>query len=180
MGAAGQHVHGFAVRLRSRKCGDHRCVHHSDNEGTGYSPALALMTEMSSSMLGNIIPLRIVLLTYGIWMNCTAAFRPAPGWPLTGWGCGLPGAGSPCGCFAVITRWSRFRLERPRLREPANRLSALLLPLLIFLPPLLDAQMKIGSPPGSEIRCRRYSTSVLMFTPLAAAYALESAGGRWI
>lgn len=147
---------------------------------TGYSPALAATTEMSSSMLGNIIPPSgIVLLTYGILDELHPGSISSSAWMMAAYGVGL---------WFFLQRWLTLWVfcryykvepvparERPRLGASLRTgWSALLLPLSIFLPLLLDAQMKdwLTARLG-EAGAEAYSTSVLMFTPgLAAAYAL--------
>ncbi|MFS8514936.1 MAG: TRAP transporter large permease subunit, partial [Planifilum fulgidum] len=57
---------------------------------TGYSPALAATTEMSSSMLGNIIPPSgIVLLTYGILDELHPGSISSSAWMMAAYGVGL-------------------------------------------------------------------------------------------
>ncbi len=147
---------------------------------TGFTPALAATTEMSSSMLGNIIPPSgIVLLTYGILNELYPDSISSSSWMMAAYGVGL---------WFFLQRWVTLWLfcryynvlpvpveERPKFGESFKTgWAALILPLLIFVPLLLDAQMKewliarLG-----EDGAGAYSSSVLMFTPgLAAAYAL--------
>lgn len=147
---------------------------------TGFSPALAATTEMSCSMLGNIIPPSgIVLLTYGILNELYPDSISSSSWMMAAYGVGL---------WFFLQRWLTLWLfcryykvqpvpvhERPKLGTSFQAgWPALILPLLIFLPLLIDAQMKewLTARLGED-GAGAYSASVLMFTPgLAAAYAL--------
>jgi TRAP-type C4-dicarboxylate transport system permease large subunit len=147
---------------------------------TGFTPALAATTEMSASMLGNIIPPSgIVILSYGILNELYPESIALSNWMLAAYGIGL---------WFFLQRWLTLWLfcryygvqpvpadQRPKFGESFKiGWPALILPVLIFIPLLVDAQMKdwlnarIGEDGASA-----FSSSVLMFTPgLAAAYAL--------
>lgn len=156
---------------------------------TGFTPALAATTEMASSMLGNIIPPSgIVILTYGILNEVYPDSISSSSWMIAAYGVGL---------WFFLQRWLTLWLfcryykvqpvpvqERPKFGESFKTgWPALILPVLIFLPLLLDAQMKewLTARLGED-GSGAFSSSVLMFTPgLAAAYALgigrKAAGG---
>ncbi|WP_368503270.1 TRAP transporter large permease subunit [Alkalihalophilus sp. As8PL] len=147
---------------------------------SNYPPALAASTEMSASMLGNIIPPSgIVILTYGILQNVYPDSISLSNWMVVAYGIGL--------WFFLqrwLTLWVLCRLYKvkpvPKEELPTFKFSlkkgwpALILPALIFAPLFMDAQFKdliinrIG-----EDGAGAFSASVLMFTPgLAGAYAL--------
>ncbi|WP_017380608.1 TRAP transporter large permease subunit [Paenisporosarcina sp. TG-14] len=147
---------------------------------SNFSPALAASTEMSASMLGNIIPPSgIVILSFGILQEVYPDSISLSSWMVVAYGIGF-------WFFAqrLLTLWVLCRIYKvkPVLKEdlPTFKKSfkkgwpALLLPALIFIPLLIDSQFKdfiIGR--IGEDGARAYSSSVLMFTPgLAGAYAI--------
>lgn len=141
---------------------------------------LAASTEMSSSMLGNIIPPSgIVILTYGILNELFPDRMTMSSWMVLAYGVGL--------WFflqRLVTLWILCKVYKvepvPKEELPKFKASfakgwpALILPLLIFLPLFSDAQFgdflvsRLG-----EDGSAAFSSSVLMFTPaLAGSYAL--------
>ncbi|MDN4526429.1 TRAP transporter large permease subunit [Fictibacillus fluitans] len=147
---------------------------------SNYPKALAATTEMSASMLGNIIPPSgIVILTFGILNNIYPDKISLSSWMVAAYGIGL---------WFFIQRWltlwalCKYYKVQPVQKEelPTFKKSfisgwpALILPALIFVPLLADAQFKefiVGR--IGETGAAAYSSSVLMFTPaLAGAYAL--------
>ncbi|WLR51038.1 TRAP transporter large permease subunit [Bacillus tianshenii] len=146
----------------------------------GYPAPLAATTEMSASMLGNIIPPSgIVLLTFGILNEVQPGSITLSQWIVAAYGIGL---------WFFVQRWltlwafCKYYKVKPIAKTdiPSFQKSlrigwpALILPALIFVPLLADAQFKdfitarIGSG-GAEA----FSSSVLMFTPgIAGAYAI--------
>ncbi len=147
---------------------------------SNFPPALAASVEMSSSMLGNIIPPSgIVILTFGILNEVYPDSISLSGWMVAAYGVGL--------WFFIqrwLTLWALCKLykvkpvpaqELPKFKESlAKGWPALVLPVLIFLPLFADSQFKdfiIGR--IGEAGAGAYSSSVLMFTPgLAGAYAI--------
>ncbi|MGE8207031.1 TRAP transporter large permease subunit [Heyndrickxia sp. NPDC080065] len=147
---------------------------------SGFPAHLAATTEMSSSMLGNIIPpAGIIFLSYGILENTVPGSISLSGWML---------AAYSIGAWFFLQRWlTLFVLCRVyKVRPiPSNEIpslsesfklgwSALVIPALIFIPLFIDAQAKdwliarIG-----ENGSASFSSSVLMFTPgIAGAYAI--------
>lgn len=147
---------------------------------SNYPSALAATTEMSASMLGNIIPpAGIILLTYGILDDIYPNTVSMSTWMIIAYGIGF---------WFFVQRWitltvlCRLYKVKPVPREELPRFSgsfkkgwpALFLPLFIFIPLLLDAQftdfieLRLGEDGASA-----FSGSVLMFTPaLAGAYAI--------
>lgn len=147
---------------------------------SNYPRALAATTEMSASMLGNIIPPSgIVILTFGILNNVYPDSISLSSWMVVAYGIGF---------WFFLQRWitlwalCRYYKVEPVQKEelPTFKRSlalgwpALILPALIFVPLLADSQFKdfiIGR--IGEAGAGAYSSSVLMFTPaLAGAYAL--------
>ncbi|MCE7791806.1 TRAP transporter permease [Salipaludibacillus sp. CUR1] len=145
-----------------------------------YPAPLAASTEMSASMLGNIIPPSgIVILTFGILNEVQPGSISLSTWMIAAYGVGL---------WFFIQRWLTLWLlcrvykvkpipkaELPKF-NPSLKIGwpALLLPLIIFIPLFSDAQFsdfiigRIG-----EEGAAAYSSSILMITPgLAGAYAL--------
>lgn len=147
---------------------------------TGFPSPLAATTEMSASMLGNLIPPSgIVILTFGILEELHPGSIALSSWMIAAYGIGL---------WFFVQRWLTLwgfckyydvqpipEEERPRFRQSFKLgWPALILPALIFIPLFMDAQMqnwikgRIG-----EAGAEAFSFSVLMFTPgMAAAYAL--------
>lgn len=147
---------------------------------SNFPPALAASVEMTSSMLGNIIPPSgIVILTYGILNDVYPDSISLSGWMVVAYGVGL--------WFFIqrwLTLWALCKIykvepvstkELPKFKESlAKGWPALALPVLIFIPLFADSNFKdfilgrIGEEGASA-----YSSSVLMFTPgLAGAYAI--------
>ncbi|ARI76353.1 TRAP transporter large permease subunit [Halobacillus mangrovi] len=146
----------------------------------GYPSRLAATTEMSSSMLGNIIPPSgIVLLTFGILNEVNPGSITLSQWIVAAYGIGF---------WFFVQRWltlwglCKYYKVSPIVKKdlPPFKSSlrigwpALILPALIFVPLLADAQFtgaivsRIGAD-GAE----SFSSSVLMFTPgIAGAYAI--------
>lgn len=147
---------------------------------SNFPPALAATTEMSASMLGNIIPpAGIILLTYGILTDIFPDSISMSSWMIVAYGIGF---------WFFLQRWITLYVlcriykveavpvgELPKFKESVKKgWSALFLPLIIFIPLLIDAQFedfliqRLGEDGASA-----FSSSVLMFTPaLAGAYAI--------
>ncbi|MEA1853611.1 TRAP transporter large permease subunit [Cytobacillus sp. FSL W7-1323] len=147
---------------------------------TGFPPHFAATTEMSASMLGNIIPpAGIIVLTYGVLEKVSPGSITLSGWMVAAYSIGV---------WFFVQRWlTLYVLCRvykvqpiPATEIPSFSKSlksgwaTLFIPIIIFLPLFLDAQAKdwllgrIG-----ESGSGAYSSSVLMFTPgLAGAYAV--------
>lgn len=158
---------------------------------SNFPPALAATTEMSASMLGNIIPpAGIILLTFGIYDELFSSTLTMSQWMLMAYGIGL---------WFFIQRWLTlaffvrvYRVEPiqaeeiPPLKESLKKgWKALLLPLFIFLPLWIDAQAASFLTERLGVDGQKaFSSAVLMFTPaLAATYALligrkELEGGK--
>ncbi|WP_164215279.1 TRAP transporter large permease subunit [Virgibacillus sp. YIM 98842] len=147
---------------------------------SNFPAPLAASTEMSASMLGNIIPPSgIVILTYGILIELVPDSISLSSWMVLAYGIGL--------WFLLqrlVTLWVLCKVykvkpvpveELPTFRPSLKKgWTALFLPLLIFVPLFADAQFenfflgRIG-----EEGTAAYSNSVLMFTPaIAGGYAL--------
>lgn len=147
---------------------------------SNFPAPLAASTEMSASMLGNIIPPSgIVILTYAILVEVVPDSISMSGWMIVAYGVGI--------WFLVqrvITLWVLCKVykveavpvgELPKFRASLKKgWAALFLPLLIFIPLFADSQFadffleRIG-----EEGAAAYSSSVLMFTPaIAGAYSL--------
>lgn len=147
---------------------------------TGFSPHFAATTEMSSSMLGNIIPPSgIVFLSLAIYQETTGNTVAPSVWLLAAYIIGAWFFLQRLVTLFVLAKINKVEAV-PRDQLPSLRTSlkegwtALLLPLVIFIPLALDAvaggllELRLGED-GREA----FSDSVLMFTPgLAAAYAL--------
>lgn len=148
---------------------------------SNFPPALAATTEMSASMLGNIIPPSgIVILSFGILNDIFPESISLSSWMVVAYGIGL--------WFLLqrwITLWALCRLYKvkpiPKEELPTFKKSlkkgwaALVLPAVIFLPLFVDSEFKdfivgrIGEDGASS-----FSSSVLMITPgLAGAYAIS-------
>jgi len=147
---------------------------------SNFPPHLAATTKMSASMLGNIIPpAGIILLSYGILEDLFPNTISMSKWMILAYGIGL---------WFFILRWITLAVlcriykvnpvptqELPSFSENIKKgWPALFLPLVIFIPLLLDAQFdgfilnRLGEEGASA-----FSSSVLMFTPaLAGAYAI--------
>ncbi len=147
---------------------------------SGFPAPLAATTEMSSSMLGNIIPPSgIVVLTFGILEEIQPGRISLSNWMVAAYGVGI---------WFFLQRWlmlwglCRVYEVRPIPREERPRLipslkegwSALFLPLVIFLPLFLDARFHgfVAGRLGGQ-GAKAFSSAVLTFTPaLAALYAV--------
>ncbi len=147
---------------------------------SNYPPALAATTEMSASMLGNIIPPSgIVILSYGILDDIYPNSISMSSWMIVAYAIGF---------WFFIQRWLTLTVlcriykvkpvatnELPKFTESLKTSwPALILPLLIFIPLFADAQLEgfILDRLGEE-GANAFSSSVLMFTPaLAGGYAL--------
>ncbi|MGP9043559.1 TRAP transporter large permease subunit [Cytobacillus kochii] len=147
---------------------------------TGFPPHFAATTEMSASMLGNIIPpAGIIVLTYGVLEKVSPGSITLSGWMVAAYSIGV---------WFFVQRWLTLyvlcRIHKvqpiPATEIPSFKKSlksgwaTLFIPIIIFLPLFLDAQAKdwllgrIG-----ESGSGAYASSVLMFTPgLAGAYAV--------
>src|SRR5699024_5161753 len=142
---------------------------------SNFPPHLAATTEMSASMLGNIIPpAGIILLSYGILEDLFPNTISMSKWMILAYGIGL---------WFFILRWITLAVlcriykvnpvptqELPSFSENIKKgWPALFLPLVIFIPLLLDAQFdgfilnRLGEEGASA-----FSSSVLMFTPALA------------
>lgn len=146
---------------------------------TGFKPHLAATTEMSASMLGNIIPPSgIVFLSFAIYQDVTGDDLPLSTWMLAAY---IIGAWFFVQRLITLFVLAKINNVKPVPRDQIPKLgsalregwSALLLPLVIFIPLFLDSQAtgflvsRLGED-GAEA----FSGAVLMFTPaLAGAYA---------
>lgn len=147
---------------------------------TGFPPHFAATTEMSASMLGNIIPpAGIIVLTYGVLEKVSPGSITLSGWMVAAYSIGV---------WFFVQRWLTLyvlcRIYKvqpiPATEIPSFKKSlksgwaTLFIPIIIFLPLFLDAQAKdwlLGR--LGESGSGAYSSSVLMFTPgLAGAYAV--------
>ncbi len=153
---------------------------------TGFPRALAATTEMSSSALGNIIPPSgIVLLTYGVYNNLYPEDITLTQFWLLAWGVGL---------LFFLQRWLTLlgftwyydvdalpTEDRPPLGKSLREgWSALVIPLIIFLPLLFDNYLSgwIGVRLGSEGQ-EAFSRLVLVTTPgVAMLYSVAIASGQ--
>lgn len=147
---------------------------------SNFPPALAATTEMSASMLGNIIPpAGIILLTYGILTDVFPDTVSMSTWMLIAYGIGF---------WFFVQRWLTLyilchtykvepiaKADIPNFKESFKKgWKSLFLPILIFLPLLIDAQFDefVHDRLGQE-GAEAFSNSVLMFTPaMAGAYAI--------
>ncbi len=147
---------------------------------SGFTPHLAATTEMSASMLGNVIPpAGIIFLTFGIYDSFAPGNLTLGSWLIASYLIGL--------WFIlqrVVTLMILCKIENvkpipkediPLLREAfKDGWHALLLPVFIFIPLLLSALpdyiliSRLG-----EDGAGYFSKTVMMFTPgIAAAYAI--------
>ena len=147
---------------------------------TGFKPHLAATTEMSASMLGNIIPPSgIVFLSFGIYQEVTGDELPLSTWMLAAYVIGAWFFLQRLITLFVLAKVNNVKPvpkdQIPKLGEALKSgWTALLLPLVIFIPLLIDSMAadflttRLG-----ESGAEAFSDAVLMFTPaLAAAYAL--------
>lgn len=147
---------------------------------SGFSPHLAATTEMSASMLGNVIPpAGIIFLSYGIY----DAFAPGDvslgSWLIASYIIGLWFVLQRIVTLIVLCKVENVqpipKEDVPVLKEALrDGWHALLLPVFIFVPLLLSAlpdHILIGR--LGEEGAGYFSQSVMMFTPgIAAAYAI--------
>ncbi|MBX9973643.1 TRAP transporter large permease subunit [Cytobacillus firmus] len=147
---------------------------------SNFPPALAATTEMSASMLGNIIPPSgIVILSFGILNDIYPESISLSSWMVVAYGIGI--------WFFLqrwVTLWALCKLYKvepvPKEELPTFKKSfkkgwaSLVLPAIIFIPLFIDSEFKdfiIGR--IGEEGANAFSASVLMFTPgLAGAYAI--------
>lgn len=147
---------------------------------SGFSPHLAATTEMSASMLGNIIPPSgIVILSFGIYQDVTGDDVSLTTWLLAAYIIGAWFFLQRLITLYVLAKINNVRPvpedEMPKLGPALKKgWSALLLPLVIFIPLFIDSQAtdflvgRLG-----EDGAAAFSDAVLMFTPaVAAAYAV--------
>lgn len=147
---------------------------------SNFPPALAASTEMSASMLGNIIPpAGIILLTYGILTDIFPESISMSQWMIIAYGIGL---------WFFLQRWITLymlcriykveaipKVELPKFKPTLKKgWPAIFLPFFIFIPLFVDAQFegfllaRLG-----EAGAEAFSSSVLMFTPaIAGGYAI--------
>lgn len=147
---------------------------------TGFPPHFAATTEMASSMLGNIIPPSgIVFLSLGIYQEVSGTTLAPSTWLLAAY---LIGAWFFLQRLVTLFVLAKVNRVTPVPKDQIPNLGdslkagwrALLLPVVIFIPLVLDASAaefltgRLG-----EAGAETFSSTVLMFTPgLAAAYAL--------
>lgn len=146
---------------------------------TGFKPHFAATTEMSASMLGNIIPPSgIVFLSFAIYQDVTGGDLSLSTWMLAAY---IIGAWFFLQRLITLFVLAKINKVQPVPHNQIPRLgaslregwSALLLPLIIFVPLFIDSQAtnflvsRLGED-GAEA----FSSAVLMFTPaIAATYA---------
>jgi C4-dicarboxylate transporter, DctM subunit len=153
---------------------------------TGFPRALAATTEMSSSALGNIIPPSgIVLLTFGVYDNLYGGQLTLTQFWLLAWGVGI---------LFFLQRWITligfcwyYKVEalppeeRPPLKESLRSgWMSLIIPLIIFLPLLLDNYFGgwIAQRLGSDGQAA-FSRLVLVTTPgVAMIYSVMISPGK--
>ena len=147
---------------------------------TGFPRHLAATTEMSASMLGNIIPPSgIVILSFGIYHDVTGDDISLTTWMLAAYVIGLWFFLQRLITLFVLAKMNKVQPvpedQMPKFLPALKEgWSALLLPLVIFIPLFIDSQAtefltnRLGED-GAEA----FSSAVLMFTPaVAAAYAV--------
>lgn len=146
---------------------------------TGFSPHFAATTEMSASMLGNIIPPSgIVFLSFAIYQEVTGDDLSLSTWMLAAYIIGAWFFLQRLITLFVLAKISNVRPvpqdQIPKLRPALKEgWSAMLLPLIIFVPLFVDSQATdfLTSRLGED-GAEAFSSSVLMFTPaIAAVYA---------
>ncbi|MGE5484900.1 MAG: TRAP transporter large permease subunit [Ignavibacteriales bacterium] len=151
---------------------------------TGFPRALAATVEMSCSTLGNVIPPSgIVLLSWGLLDKLVPNTISSSQFVLAAYG---------IGAWFVLQRWITLLVmckyykvkpvpedERPSLAKSWNEGKwALLLPLVIFIPLLIDAKFPalLAGRLGTDGQ-KAFSTCVLLFTPaISGLYALLISG----
>jgi len=147
---------------------------------TGFRPHIAATVEMSASMLGNIIPpAGIIVLTFGVLNKAQPGATTLSQWMITAYAVGLWFLLQRFIVLFFVCRVTKVEpvpaAELPELgRAWKEGWPVVVLPLLMFLPLVLDSQAgdflaaRLGEQ-GAET----FSDSVLMFTPgVAAVYAL--------
>lgn len=146
---------------------------------TGFKPHLAATTEMSASMLGNIIPPSgIVFLSFAIYQDVTGDDLPLSTWMLAAYIIGAWFFLQRLITLFVLAKINNVKPvpqdQIPGFRESLKQgWSALFLPLVIFIPLFIDSQATdfLTSRLGED-GAAAFSSAVLMFTPaIAAAYA---------
>ncbi|WP_016906726.1 TRAP transporter large permease subunit [Streptomyces xiaopingdaonensis] len=146
----------------------------------GFKPHMAASIEMSASMLGNIIPpAGIIFLAYGVVDRVEPGRMSLSAWTLASFAVGGWFLVQKLLLLFVVCRATKVEPipveERPTFKSAWREgRSALLLPLLIFVPLMLDvlAEDLLVARLGTE-GATAFSDSVLMFTPgIAAVYAL--------
>ena len=147
---------------------------------TGFPPHFAASTEMSASMLGNIIPPSgIVILSFGIYHDVTGDDISLTTWMLAAY---IIGAWFFLQRLITLFILAKVNNVQPVPEDEMPKFlpalkegwSAMLLPLVIFIPLFIDSQAtdfltgRLG-----EDGAAAFSDAVLMFTPaVAAAYAV--------
>jgi C4-dicarboxylate transporter DctM subunit len=146
----------------------------------GFAPHVAASIEMSASMLGNVIPpAGIIFLAYGVADHQHPGEISLSTWTLASYTVGLWFLAQKLLVLFAICRVAKVEPipleERPRFADAWREgWPALLLPVLMFVPMLLDsAGGDFLSARLGEHGADNFSAAVLMFTPgIAAAYAL--------
>jgi len=147
---------------------------------SGFSPHLAATTEMSASMLGNIIPpAGIIFLSYGIYDSFAPGNLTLGSWIIASYLIGLWFVLQRIVTLVVLCKIEDVKPipkeDVPVLKEALrDGWPALLLPLVIFIPLLMTAlpEQVLISRLGVD-GAGYFSKSVMMFTPgIAAAYAI--------
>ncbi len=147
---------------------------------TGFPPHFAASTEMSASMLGNIIPPSgIVILSFGIYHDVTGDDISLTTWMLAAY---IIGAWFFLQRLITLFILAKVNNVQPVPEDEMPKFlpalkegwSAMLLPLVSFIPLFIDSQAtdfltgRLG-----EDGAAAFSDAVLMFTPaVAAAYAV--------
>lgn len=147
---------------------------------SGFSPHMAATTEMSASMLGNIIPPSgIVFLTYGIYEAFSPGNISLGGWLFASYLIGFWFVAQRIVTLMILCKAGDVKpIPKEDLPDLKSAMKdgwpALLLPVFIFVPLLLSAlsdQFLISR--LGEDGAGYFSKSVMMFTPgIAAAYAI--------
>lgn len=147
---------------------------------TGFKPHVAASVEMSASMLGNIIPpAGIIVLSFGVLDKVRPGAISLSEWMIAAYAIGLWFLLQRFIVLFFVCRVTKVEpipaAELPKL-GPALREGwpVILLPIVMFLPLLLDAQggAFLASRLG-EAGAETFSDAVLMITPgFAAVYAL--------
>lgn len=147
---------------------------------SGFKPHIAASVEMSASMLGNIIPpAGIIFLAHGVVDRAEPGRISLSAWTLASFSVGLWFLAQKLLLLFVVCRVTKVEpippAERPALSDAWREgRAALLLPVLIFVPLVLDvaAEDLVAARVG-EAGAEAFSDAVLMFTPgIAVVYAL--------